>query len=123
MTDSEVGQLLNTLAKDSKRRTTRLRKQLADKETQEVEFLDKCRSLVQTVAPGPIDTATDRPLDRAYQLFEGLVSTVQTHFHETKAGKKEETVRLLLTQYTAFSEAHKLLQDHMEESIVTEEVL
>ena len=58
-----------------------------------------------------------------YQLFEGLVSTIQTHIQGTRAEQKEETARLLLTQHTAFSEAYKLLQDHMEESIVTEEVL
>ena len=58
MTDPEVGQLLNTLAKESKRRTTRLRQQLKDKETEEVEFLDKCRSLVQTVNPGTVEAAT-----------------------------------------------------------------
>ena len=28
-----------------------------------------------------------------------------------------------MAQYTAFSEAYKVLQDHMEESIVTEEIL
>ena len=30
---------------------------------------------------------------------------------------------LLKQQYRAFSEAHKLLQDHLEESAITEEVL
>ena len=30
---------------------------------------------------------------------------------------------MLLAQHTAFSEAYKVLQDHMEESVVTEEVL
>ena len=52
-----------------------------------------------------------------------MVSTIQTHLQETKAEQKEETARLLLNQHTAFSEAYKVLQDHMEESIVTEEVL
>ena len=52
-----------------------------------------------------------------------MVSTIQTRLHETKEGQKEETVRLLLAQHTAFSEAYKVLQDHMEESVVTEEVL
>ena len=51
------------------------------------------------------------------------MSTIQTHLQETKAEQKEETARLLLTQHTAFSEAYKVLQDHMEESIVIEEVL
>ena len=52
-----------------------------------------------------------------------MVSTIQAHLQETKAEQKEETARLLLAQHTAFSEAYKVLQDHMEESIVTEEVL
>ena len=123
MTDSEIGQILKTLAKESKRRTTTLRKQLRDKETEEVEFLDKCRSLVQSIVPGPVEVATYQPLERAYQIFVGMVSTIQTHLKETKAEQKEETARLLLAQHTAFSEAYKVLQDHMEESIVTEEVL
>ena len=52
-----------------------------------------------------------------------MVSTVQTRMQETKEEQKEETVRLLLAQHTAFSEAYKVLQDHMEESVITEEVL
>ena len=70
-----------------------------------------------------MEVGTDRPLDRAYHLFEGMVSSIQTHLQETKAKQKEETARLLLTQHTAFSEAYKVLQDHMEESVVIEEVL
>ena len=73
--------------------------------------------------PGPIDVNTDRPLERECQLFEMMLSTVQTRMQETKEGQKEEIVRLLLAQHTAFSEAYKVLQDHMEESVVTEEVL
>ena len=42
---------------------------------------------------------------------------------ETKEEEKEETARLLLAQHTAFSEAYKVLQDHMEESVIIEEVL
>ena len=75
------------------------------------------------VIPGPLEVDTDRPLERAYHLFEGMVSTIQTHRQETKTEQQEETARLLLTQHTTFSEAYKVLQDHMEESIVTEEVL
>ena len=72
---------------------------------------------------GPIEIDTDRPLERAYQLFESMVSTLQVHIQETKEEQKEETARLLMAQHTAFSEAYKVLQDHMEESVVTEEVL
>ena len=37
--------------------------------------------------------------------------------------KKEETTQLLMQQHTAFSEAYKVLQDHIEESVITEGVL
>ena len=59
--------------------------------------------------PGPVEVDTDRPLERAYQLFETLVSTVQARMQETKEEQKEETTRLLLAQHTAFSEAYKVL--------------
>ena len=72
---------------------------------------------------GPIKVDTDKPLERAYQLFESMVSTLQAHIQEKKEEQKEETARLLMAQHTAFSEAYKVLQDHMEESVVIEEVL
>ena len=37
----------------------------------------------------------------------------------TKEEQKEETSRLLMQQYTAFSEDYKVLQDQMEESVIT----
>ena len=37
-----------------------------------------------------------------------------------KEDQKEETSILLRQQYTTFSEAHKVLQNHMEESVITE---
>ena len=40
---------------------------------------------------GPIEIDTDRPLERAYQLFESMVSTLQVHIQETKEEQKEET--------------------------------
>ena len=123
LTDTEVGQLLKTVAKESKKRADRKTKELVAKNAEEVKFLGRCRALAQMVIPGPLEIETDRPLERAYQLFEGMVSTIQTHRQETKTEQQEETARLLLTQHTAFSEAYKVLQDHMEESIVTEEVL
>ena len=69
--------------------------------------------------PGPIEVDTNRPLERAYQLFETMVSTVQARMQETKEEQKEETARLLLAHHTAFLEAYKVLQDHMEESVIT----
>ena len=111
------------MAKESKKRTVRRSKELIDRDAEQVEFLGKCRGLAQTVVPGPVEVGTDRPLERAYQLFESMVSTIQAHLQETKVEQKEETARLLQAQHTAFSEAYKVLQDHMEESIVIEEVL
>ena len=52
-----------------------------------------------------------------------MVSTLQIHLQNTKEDKKEETSRLLRQHYTTFSEAHKVLQDNLEESIITTEVL
>ena len=45
---------------------------------------------------GPIEIDTDKPLEREYQLFESMVSTLQVHIQETKEEQKEETARLLL---------------------------
>ena len=72
---------------------------------------------------GPIEVDTNKPLERAYQLFESMVSTLQAYIQETKEEQKEETTQLLMPQQTAFSEAHKVWQDHMEDSVVTKEVL
>ena len=68
---------------------------------------------------GPTEIDTDKSLERAYQLFESMVSTLQAHIQETKEEQKEETSQLLMAQHTAFSEAYKVLQDHMEESVIT----
>ena len=42
---------------------------------------------------------------------------------DTREEQQEETTRLLMQQHTTFSEAYKVLQDHMEESVIIEEVL
>ena len=72
---------------------------------------------------GPIEVDTDKLLERAYHLFESMVLALQAHIQETKEEQKEETTWLLMAHHTAFSEAYKVLQDLMEDSIVTEEVL
>ena len=64
--------------------------------------------------PGLIEVDTNKLLENGYQLFESVVS---------KEEQKEETVRLLTQKHTDFAEAYKVLRDHMEESIITEEVL
>ena len=102
MTDTEVGQLLKTLAKEAKTRTERKTNELTDKSTEQVKFLDKYRTLAQPVIPGPIEVDTDRPLERAYHLFESMVSTLQVNLQETKEEQKEETTRLLLAQHTKY---------------------
>ena len=88
-----------------------------------MEFLTKCRNLTQTVVPGPAETGTNKPLEKAYQLFESVVSTLQEQIQAKKEEQKEETSVLLRQQFIAFSEAHKVLQEHLEESATTEEVL
>ena len=42
---------------------------------------------------------------------------------DTREEQKEEIDRLLMHQHTDFTEAYKILQDHMEESVIMEEVL
>ena len=98
-------------------------KELDDNEKEQVEFLNKCRNLVQYVIPGPTEVDTDKPLEKAYQLLESMVSTLQAHRQDTKEVQKEETVRLLTQQHITFAEAYKVLRDHMEESVITKEVL
>ena len=73
--------------------------------------------------PIPIEVDTDKLLERAYQLFETMASSLKAQIQETKEEEKEEIARLLMAQHTPFSEAYKVLQDHMEESIITEEIL
>ena len=92
MDDTKVGQLLKTLAKESKKRADQKSKELVTKNAEEVKFLDRCRALVQAMIPGPIEVDIDRPLERAYQLFETMVSTIQTRMQETREEQKEETV-------------------------------
>ena len=52
-----------------------------------------------------------------------MVSVLQAQIQNTKEEQKEETVWLLMEQHTSFSEAYKVLQDQMEESVITEEIL
>ena len=121
--DADLGQLLETLAIEAKTRSQQRHKELDNNEKEQVEFLNKCRSLVQMVILGPAEVDTDKPLEKAYQLFESMVSTLQAQIQDTKEEQKEETIRLLMEQHIAFAEAYKVLQDHMEESVIIEEVL
>ena len=119
LTDAELGQLLKTLAVEAKTRSQQRRKELDNKVEEQVKFFNKCKNFAQLVMPGPVEVDTDKPLERAYHLFESMVSALQAQIQETKEEQKEEIVRLLMAQHTTFSEAYKVLQDHMEESIIT----
>ena len=98
-------------------------KEISDKVIEHIKFLKKCRNLAHSVMLGSIEVDTDKPLERVYHLFESMVSALKAQIQETKEEQKEETARLLMAQHTAFSEAYKVLQYHMEESVVTEEIL
>ena len=51
------------------------------------------------------------------------MSALHAQIQDTKEEQKEETVRLLMEQHTSFLEAYKVLQDHMEVFVITEEIL
>ena len=68
------------------------------------------------------ETDTEKPLERAYQLFESVMSNLQRQLQIKRNEQNEETFVLLRQQYIAFSEAHKVLQDNFEESLTTEKV-
>ena len=123
LNDAELGKLLETLAVEAKAWSQQRHKELDNKEKEQVEFFNKFKILLQSVILGLAEVDTDKPLERAYQLFEIMVSVLQAQIQETKEGQKEEIVWLLMAHHTSFSEAYNMLQDHMEESFITEEVL
>ena len=92
----ELEQLLEALAVKAKTRNQHRRKKLDNKEKEQVKFINKCRDLVQSMIPGPIEVDTDKLLERAYQLFESVVLALQAQIQETKEEQKQETVRLLM---------------------------
>ena len=89
--DGDLGQLLETLAIEAKTRSQNRQKELDNTEREQVEFLIKCRNLAQSVIPGSTKVDTDKPLERAYQLFESVVSALQTQMKNTREEQKEET--------------------------------
>ena len=93
--DGELGQLLETLATDAAVRNQTKREQINNTKKEEIEFLTKCRSLIQIVISGPLEADTDKPLEKAYQLFESMVLTLQSHLQNTKEDQIEETSILL----------------------------
>ena len=73
-----------------------------------MEFITKCRNLTQTILPVVAKTDRDKPLERAYHLFESVVSNLQTQLQTKKEEQAEETFVLLKQQFTTFSEAYKV---------------
>ena len=63
--DGELGQLLETLAIEAKTRSQIRRKELDNSKNEQVEFLSKCRKLVQTVILGPLEADIDKLLEKA----------------------------------------------------------
>ena len=82
--DRELGQLLETLATEAKTRSQIRHKELDNSKNEQVKFLLKCRKLVKTLIPGPLEVDTDKPLEKAYQLFESVVATLQVHIQNRK---------------------------------------
>ena len=94
--DGELGQLLETLATEAKTRSHIKRKELDHIDNEKVEFLSKSKNLAQSIIPRLMEVGTDKPLEKAYKLFESVVATLQVHMHNTKEDKKEETSILLM---------------------------
>ena len=90
-----MGKLLETLATEVATRRKIRREQLDSIKKEQIEFLSNCRNLIQIVILGPLEANTDKPLEKAYQLFETVVSTLQAQLQLTKEDQKEETYRLL----------------------------
>ena len=82
--DGDIGQLLETLATEAVTRIQTRREQIDNTKKEQIEFLTKCRTLIQTVIPGPIEVNIDKLMEKAYQLFESVVSTLQIHLQNTK---------------------------------------
>ena len=72
---------------------------------------------------GLAETDTEKTLKRAYRLFKSVVSNLQTQLQKKKEEQAKEMCVLLKHQFTAFSQAYKVLKEHFEESTTTEEVL
>ena len=69
---------METLEIEAKTRSQNRHKELDENEKEQVEFLNKCRNLAQSVIPGPAEVDTNKPLEKAYHLFESVVSALQT---------------------------------------------
>ena len=63
---TNIGQLLKIMAIEANTRSQQRRKELDNKVKEQVEFLNKCRNLAQSVMPGPVEVDTNKSLERAY---------------------------------------------------------
>ena len=74
----ELDRLLEALTKEASTRNRTKQERIEKMKTEQVKFLTKCRTLTQTVIPRMDETDTDKPLERAYQLLESVMSNLQT---------------------------------------------
>ena len=61
---------------EEKTRSQNRRRELDENQKEQVEFLNKCRNLVQFFILGPTEVDTNKPLEKAYQLLESVVSVL-----------------------------------------------
>ena len=52
-------------------------------------------TLTKIVIPGSVETNTEKPLEKEYQLFKSVAFTLQAQLQAKAEGKKEETSMLL----------------------------
>ena len=81
---------MEALTKEVATRNQRRQEQLEKLKEKQVEFLTKCRKLTQTILPGTTDTNTDtdKPLERAYQLLESVMSNLHIQMQDKKDEQK-----------------------------------
>ena len=86
---------MGTLNKEVAIRNQSRREKIEKIQAKQVEFLSEYMNLTQTVLPGITEINTDKPLERAYQLLESVVSNLQTQLQAKKDEQKGETFVLL----------------------------
>ena len=93
--DGELDRFSEALTKEASTRNRTRQERIEKMKVEQVEFFTKCRTLTQTVIPGMVETDTNKPLERAYQLFESVMSNLQMQLQIKRDEKKEETSMLL----------------------------
>ena len=82
--NGQLGQILESLAIEESTRSQSRWEQLDNIKKEKIEFLSNCRNLIQTIILGPVEVDNDKPLEKLYQVFESVVSTLQAHLQLTK---------------------------------------